>query len=52
MNESKHRNENAKAIKNCLEYLSKEAKDIGLCEVAQLIDVAVLAAEDVSDTVH
>lgn len=52
MNETKHRTENARAIKNCLEYLAKEAKEAGLAEVAQLIDVAVLAAEDVSDTVH
>ncbi len=40
------RNENARAIRNCLAYLAREAKDSGFRELAQLIDVAALAAAD------
>ena len=50
---TKNRGENAKAIKLCLAYLSREAKDSGFDELAQLIDVAALAAGDVPvEVVH
>ena len=50
---TKNRGENAKAIKLCLAYLAREAKDSGFEELAQLIDVAALAAGDVTiDVVH
>ncbi len=44
--------ENAKAIKYCLDYLAREARESGMKEVAQLIDLAALAAEDVAGPVH
>nr|CAM77046.1 hypothetical protein MGR_3549 [Magnetospirillum gryphiswaldense MSR-1] len=52
MNEAKNRSENAKAIKHCLDYLAREARESDLREVAELIEVACLAAEDASETVH
>ncbi|MBR9970374.1 hypothetical protein [Magnetospirillum sulfuroxidans] len=52
MNEAKSRTENAKAIKHCLDYLAKEARQSDLRELAELIEVAGLAAEDASETVH
>lgn len=52
MEESKSRVENARAIKICLDYLAKEAREARLYEVARLIDVAALAAEDVSEVMH
>lgn len=51
MNEAKTRSENARAIKNCLDYLAREAKESNLREVAKLIEVAALAAEDASSTI-
>ncbi len=42
----KTRAENATAIKNCLAYLAREAREAGLGELAKVIDVAVLAAAD------
>ena len=44
----KARAENATAIKNCLAYLAREAREAGLGELAKMIDVAVLAAADVA----
>lgn len=52
MSDTKHGGENVKAIRNCLEYLAKEARLIGLEELAQLIDVAVSAAEEVSGATY
>ena len=50
---AKSRTENAAAIKNCLAYLAREARDANLHELAKLIDVAVLAARDaVGDVLH
>lgn len=46
------RRENARAIRLCLDYLANEARGCGLDEVARLIDVAALAAQDVTDVVH
>ena len=44
----KGQGENVKAIKHCLAYLSREAKEAGLEELAQLIDMAALAAADIT----
>ena len=52
MNEAKNRSENARAIKHCLDYLAREARESNLRELAELIEVAGLAAEDASETVH
>lgn len=52
MFEAKNRTENAKAIKNCLDYLAREARESDLHELAELLEVACLAAEDASDTPH
>ena len=50
---TKDRGENAKAIRHCLAYLAREAKDAGFEELAQLIDVAALAAADVTiEVIH
>ncbi len=50
---AKGRVENAKAIGNCLAYLAREARDANLHELAKLIDVAILAAREVTgDTFH
>jgi hypothetical protein len=51
MSDIKHGTENAKAIKNCLEYLAKEARLTGLEELAELIDVAALAAQEIAGSV-
>lgn len=52
MNEAKSRSENARAIKHCLDYLAREARDADLRELAELIEVTALAAEDVSNPLH
>lgn len=52
MYDAKNRSENARAIKHCLEYLAREARDSDLRELAELIEVAGLAAEDVSEPIH
>ena len=50
---TRDKGENAKAIKLCLAYLSREAKDAGFEELAQLIEIAALAAADVTvERVH
>lgn len=52
MNEAKSRTENARAIKHCLDYLAREAREANLRELAELIEVAGLAADDVVEVVH
>ena len=50
--QNKNRTDNARSIKLCLEFLAREAREAGLREVAELIEVAGLAAEDASDFLH
>jgi hypothetical protein len=50
---TKSRAENAAAIRHCLAYLTREALDAGLAELAQLLEVCRLAAVDASrEVVH
>lgn len=44
--------ENALAIKLCLDYLEREARDLGLAEVAEMISLASLSAEEATRAVR
>ena len=44
--------DSVRALKHCLEYLAAEARELGVQEVAQLIELASLAAEDAAKPLH